>query len=346
MTAFRFALDQAFNEGSLQLLVQDYFGRDFQKISSAGGIGKQFGNRLQELIDAALMEDWLFDLVAAAHERRPKNVALTAIAEDLGLTSIGPRLINQTQKPLQQIIQENAKSINPAVFRERMASLEGQVCWINIPGGGGTGFLIGPDLVLTNQHVIARITDKLARSTDVVCRFDYRQALGTVPAQKKPTEVRLAENWLVDSQPPSDADWDPKIKDATQQESDYAVVRLADRIGDAPVGGATADAQAPPRKWIDTTDAVPALTSGNQIFLLQHPRGEPLQLTIGTVKEFNQKGTRVRYDANSKDGSSGAPCFDADLNLVALHHAHDISNPPAWNQGIPFSVIKSSWKLQ
>ena len=81
------------------------------------------------------------------------------------------------------------------------------------------------------------------------------------------------------------------------------------------------------------------------MFLLQHPKGEPLQLTVGTVTGFNSAGTRVRYDANSKDGSSGSPCFDADLQLVALHHAHDPDSPPKWNQAIPFSVIKKTWKL-
>jgi Trypsin-like peptidase domain/Effector-associated domain 1 len=345
MTAFRNALDEAFDEGSVTLLVADYFGKNFAKISSPG-LGKRFDNRLQELIDAARMEDWLLDLVAAARERRPKNAVIGDIAERLGLTIAGPRLINQTRKPLEEVIRENATFIKPAAFRERMADLEGQVCWLNVPGGGGTGFLVGPDLVLTNQHVIARVTNNLTRASDVVCRFDYREALdGSVPTQKKPTEVPLAPNWLIDSQPPSTADWDPTMSDATEQESDYAIVRLAERIGDQPVGGATADVNAQPRKWIDTTVAAPALTAGKQIFLLQHPRGEPLQLTIGTITAFNARGTRVRYDANSKDGSSGSPCFDADLNLVALHHAHDTAKPPAWNQGIPFSLIKNSWKL-
>ena len=244
------------------------------------------------------------------------------------------------------MIRDNAKFINPTVFRERLPELEGQVCWVDIPGGGGTGFLVGADLVLTNQHVVDRISQNLARASDVKCRFDYRQALdGSVPTQKKPTTVDLHATWLVDSQPPSDADGDPTLREAGENESDYAIVRLAERIGDLPVGGDTVDAKALPRKWIDTMGDVPAVTAGNQVFLLQHPKGEPLQLTVGTVTEFNNAGTRVRYDANSKDGSSGSPCFDADLRLVALHHAHDPATPPKWNQAIPLWVIKKTWKL-
>jgi hypothetical protein len=80
------------------------------------------------------------------------------------------------------------------------------------------------------------------------------------------------------------------------------------------------------------------------VFLLQHPEGEPLQLTIGTVTAFNGAATRVRYDANSKDGSSGSPCFDADLRLVALHHAHDPHYPPAWNQAVPIGMVHQVWE--
>jgi hypothetical protein len=225
--------------------------------------------------------------------------------------------------------------------------LEGQVCWLEIPGGGGTGFLVSPDLVLTNEHVIKRIVDGHTNWQDVKCRFDYKQGVDGTPIKLKETVVGLASaaTWLVDKRPPSQYDWDPTIGDAEEEETDWALIRLAEAVGDLPVGGDTADAQVEPRGWINVSATVPAVTAGNQVFLLQHPRGEPLQLAIGTVKEFNASGTRLRYDANSKDGSSGSPLFNADLQLVALHHAHDNAvTPPRWNQAIPFSVIQKVWK--
>lgn len=343
MRRFRTALDAAFDEGSIALLVSDYFGRSFAKIS-APGFGKTFELRLQEVIDEARMDDWLLDLVAAAHERRPRNADLAAIARDIGFTSAGPRLQNTTGRPLEEIVRSQAKFIKPGVFLERLPQLEGQVCWIDIPGGGGTGFLVGSDLVLTNDHVIERIRTGKARAQDVSCLFDYREALdGSVPSKKRLVTAGLAADWLVDRKPPSDADWDPVLGEADEDESDYALLRLDQAIGDVPVGGDTVDPAAQPRGWIDTAGPVPALAAGNQVFLLQHPSGEPLQLTVGTVVAFNQAGTRVRYDANSKDGSSGSPVFDADLKLVALHHAHDPAVPPQWNQAIPFSVVQRVW---
>lgn len=339
---FRKALEGAFDDPSFALLITDYFApQTFAKLSPPGP-EKTHEFRLQEVINQAKMEGWLIDLVAAARERRPKNPALRYIAEDLGLTSSGPRISNKTGKSLEALVQENAKFINPALFRERLPQVEGQICSVEVPGNSGTGFLVGSDLVLTNYHVVLPIVEKAVGLHDVVCRFDYRLAVdGTTLDHKKHTVVRLAsENWLVRSAPPSERDWEPELGDAEPEECDYALLRLAERIGDDPVGGPTADANAPKRSWIDATTPVPALAAGNQVFVLQHAAGAAQQLTVGTVKAFNGNGTRVRYDANSKKGSSGSPCFNADLQLVALHHAHDPAEPPRWNQAIPFGLIQ------
>lgn len=344
---FRKALSDAFDEPAISLLTSDYFGKGFAAISPAG-IGKTHEFRLQELIDTAKVEDWLIDLVAAAHERRPKNATLASIAEDMGLSIVGPRLLNSTGKTLEEIVQDNAKFIDITIFMERLPHLAGQVCWTDIPGGGGTGFLIGANLVLTNSHVVERIRKGQARQQDVKCKFDYLQALdGSELAKKRPVEVGLVDGseWLANSKPPSIFDFEPTLGEADENESDYAILRLAEPIGELPIGGDTVDPQAQRRGWIDTAGDVPPLTKGNQVFLLQHPKGDALRLTVGTVVEFNHGGTRVRYDANSKNGSSGSPVFDADLNLVALHHARDPACPPKWNQAIPISVIKKVWKL-
>jgi hypothetical protein len=341
---FRKALEASFDEGTFTLLLKDSFNLHFANLSPAG-FGKRFDNRLQEVIDAARMEDWLVDLVAAAHDRRPRNAELAALAEGLGLTLTGPRLVNPTGTPLEEVIRHGAKFINPTLLVERLAQLQGQVCWIEIPGGGGTGFLVGPDLVLTNDHVVQRIRDGSARPQDVRCRFDYRQAIdGSELPLKKPVVVQLAPAWEVSAQPPSAFDWNPTLGEAGEQESDFALLKLAEAVGDVPVGGDTADPEAKPRGYIETSGDIPALAQGNQVFLLQHPQGEPLQLTVGRVVEFNRAGTRVRYDANSKAGSSGSPVFDAELKLVALHHARDPADPPKWNQAIPFAVVKKGWK--
>jgi hypothetical protein len=348
MQAFRQALKSAFNEPEMELLITDYFIPESFLGISPPGFGKTAEYRIHEVLNYARMHGWLFDLVAAARERRPKDAAIARIAQDLGLTVAGPRVNNSTGVPFEALVMANAKFINPATLRERLAELEAQVCWIDIPGGnGGTGFLVSPTLVLTNHHVIIPIKQNAVSRQDVKCRFDYREPIdGSTLTMKKTTEVKLDPvNWLLDDRPPSDFDWDPTLGEAAPADADYALIRLAEPIGDLPVGGPNLDPKAQqPRSWIDTTGEPPALAAGNQVFVIQHPLGEPQQMTVGTVKQFNNAGTRVRYDANSKKGSSGAPCLDADMRLVALHHAHDPAVPPAWNQAIPLATLQKVWK--
>src|SRR2546430_11457059 len=102
---FRKALNDAFNEPSMLLLTSDFVppADQFDKISPPG-FGKTAEFRLYELMEHARMNDWLLDLVAAAHERRPKNAELSAIAEELGLTIRGPR--RNAGDPFEKLIQQ------------------------------------------------------------------------------------------------------------------------------------------------------------------------------------------------------------------------------------------------
>src|SRR5207237_3874432 len=103
------------------------------------------------------------------------------------LTTIGPRLNNKTGKPLEALVQENAKSIVLATFLQRLAELEPMVCKVEVPGNVGTGFLVGPDLVLTNHHVVLPIINKTVSLQQVFVRFDYRFAAdGTLVNQQQP----------------------------------------------------------------------------------------------------------------------------------------------------------------
>ena len=121
MKRFREALDDAFDEPSMELLTSDYFpARDaFSKISPPG-FGKTFQFRLHELITQARMGGWLPDLVAAARERRPADQAIGRIAEELGLTITGPRTDNPTGRTLEEVVQAHARFINPADFYARL----------------------------------------------------------------------------------------------------------------------------------------------------------------------------------------------------------------------------------
>ena len=77
------------------------------------------------------------------------------------------------------------------------------------------------------------------------------------------------------------------------------------------------------------------------MFIVQHPKGQAQKLAVGAVLKRNKNNSRVRYDANTDHGSSGSPCFDAKLDLVALHHGGDPDSGKLakFNQGIPIETI-------
>ena len=91
MKQFREALDDTFDEPSMELLTSDYFpARDtFSKISPPG-FGKTFQFRLHELINQARIGGWLPDLVAAARERRQQTRPSAGSPRNWASPSPGP----------------------------------------------------------------------------------------------------------------------------------------------------------------------------------------------------------------------------------------------------------------
>jgi V8-like Glu-specific endopeptidase len=76
--------------------------------------------------------------------------------------------------------------------------------------------------------------------------------------------------------------------------------------------------------------------------VLGHPDREPMAISMGRVLDHAANGVRLRHDAYTLGGSSGSPVFDANFQLVALHHAGDPAAGPAqYNQAIPMTLIRA-----
>src|SRR5438309_9224185 len=99
----------------------------------------------------------------------------------------------------------------------------------------GTGFLVAPDLLMTNYHVIEAV-DKgeqgktthhgySAKSTNMRCRFDYKRMNGGTVNDG--TVYRAAVNWRYDVSP-----YDPP----GPENLDYAILRLEISPGNLPIG--------------------------------------------------------------------------------------------------------------
>jgi hypothetical protein len=344
---FRKALLEAFpNAVTLNMLIVDYFTPIGLNGIAPVGLGTNYESQIFKLVNTADQEDWLLDLLAASYERRPKRPLLRALAEERGLTLSGPRIDNPEASPFEALIHPQSEFINPELLVTHLAQLQGQVCKVEIPWSGATGFLVGPDLVLTNYHAVEPVDTGQVSWEEVSCLFDYKEGVErTMLTTKPPTRVKLAgPDWLVDSLPPRDKNIDAAQDNATDDELDYALIRLQEEIGELPVGGSTIDPEHGDtiRGWIDTSSD-PPVAVGNNVFLLQHPDGQPMRLTVGRVTGFNGGRTRVRYDANTLKGSSGSPCLNTSLQLTALHHARSPGAPVPWNQAVPIGKIRAAW---
>jgi hypothetical protein len=252
-----------------------------------------------------------------------------------------------TQVELEKIVRNESIFVSVLQFEKAFGLLKDAVCAIELPGGGGTGFLVGDDLVLTNYHVIEDIYKGNISPADLSCRFDYFVPVG--PDGALPGRVvRLADenNWLLFHRPYSQADITPS-EQWLPHELDYALLRLKEKVGSQPRN----DKQAPavPRGWVSLLDVPPAVEAHTTLLLVQHPREDkedrlrPMQLAIGSVLCFVGNGQRLRHDTRTLPGSSGSPCCNADLKLVGLHHAGDPIDWPdfhgRFNQAIPIILV-------
>ncbi|HVE71070.1 MAG TPA: trypsin-like peptidase domain-containing protein [Thermoanaerobaculia bacterium] len=291
------------------------------------------------VLEEANAAEWIAELVSAARAERPQNSALRRVAEELGLATA-----TESDDALQKIIEETNARLDIHTWLARLSAIEPTVCRIvadDPPHSKplGTGFLVGPSVILTNQHVIAGIKD----STRLRAQFDHYVL--TDGSTQAGVFVPMADAWLIDSTPPSALDKvvHPIEQEPAADELDYAFLRLNRPFGNEPVGPVSPDADVAKRGWVDLMKPAPDPPVNGPAFIVQHPSGGPMKLALSTraIVGFSPNRRRVRYRTNTLGGSSGSPVFDQEWRILALHHSGDPEwvKLPEYNEGIPISTI-------
>jgi hypothetical protein len=229
------------------------------------------------------------------------------------------------------------------------------VCAIEDGGGRiGTGILVGADLVLTNYHVMEALYDRPENFGLARCRFNFKHDL-LVGELSEGRTVKLAATWNQELPKSRYSDKDKAGADTGFEPDflDYAIVRLAEKVGDQGVED-PADSEAPQRSWLTIPDTLGLPEQNSVIWILQHPAGPdnrialPLKRSEGKVLKLLDVDMRLRHDATTFGGSSGGACFDRAFNFIALHQAGQKAAPgqPAeWNQAIPITAIVRHMRL-
>lgn len=295
------------------------YGGITRNLAAVAGSG-----RLKDVIFNLLVwagaHDQIAALVLAARNANPTNPYLRAFAEEIDLAAT-----TLAQGELEKIVLKSVAFQNVEQWREKMSACELAVCRVEMPDGSmGTGFLVGPDLVMTNHHVIEKAIHDEGLRQGIAVRFDYKATSdGTTLRSGKPYRLAMGDEWLVDSSPSSDLD--------------YALMRVIDNPGLQPVGDQDG---APVRSWL--TPTAHQFEVGEPVFILQHPHALSLKFAAGSITEILVNSNTVRYSANTLRGSSGSPCFNSGWNVVALHHWGFTTH----NEGIVISAILNQPKVK
>lgn len=219
------------------------------------------------------------------------------------------------------------------LFTHEFVRASRRVCRIEVmDGGSSTGFLVGPDLVLTAAHVFGMLG--LPSPNDVTCRFDFLVFKGDRMADDLPVKPRtdVGPDWIVASSPPSFGDESP-----TATQLDYALIRLAEPVG----AQGLRRYRRRRRGWMDGSAAeVPPIVN-SEITILQHPDGRLLRFSRGTVKRLATENNRVFYGSDTSIGVSGAPVLNPHKQIVGIHTFERNGGPPntVEQEGVNFQAI-------
>jgi endonuclease G len=162
---------------------------------------------------------------------------------------------------------------------------------IGVPTGFGTGSLVSPRLLLTNHHVLASAE---AAATAVV-EFGFEEV---ALAQRRPGETYAL---------------DPGALFLTDADLDFTLVAVAP----VSAGGRRLEDHGHNR-LIEQTGKV---LVGEPLNIVQHPDGGPKVVALRENSLLTILDDFLHYRADTNPGSSGAPVYNDQWQLVALHHS-------------------------
>jgi len=273
----------------------------------------------------------LVDLLVEAHALRG---AIDVLRTDYAWNAVLMLELNQILRPIaptafQAFKAENEPFIKSKQFEQMFPRVRRTVCFIALDHHGikmrGTGFLIGPDLVMTNYHVVEPLlktntnpAQENESGDKIYCIFDYESPPAPpMPPMNDPNRVvqGVSQGWLQFGRPTLANDGTDKAG-AFTNELDFVVIKLARAIGKLPSrpGGGV------PRGWLTLEQAID-LNDQPRIILFQHPGQLPQVFDMGPFHSLDTSKSRVRYWLNSAEGSSGGAAIDVTGKLFAIHNA-------------------------
>lgn len=157
--------------------------------------------------------------------------------------------------------------------------------------GYGTGFLVSPRLLMTNNHVLGSKSE----AANSMVQFDYYERNGSAPIET------------------TEFGFEPSTLFRTSEALDFTLVALA---GANEAGTPLAD-----RGWNPLIRESGKVLLGEPVNIIQHPRGEPMQIAIRENTIVDRLDNFLHYESDTDRGSSGSPVCNDGWDIAALHHS-------------------------
>lgn len=207
----------------------------------------------------------------------------------------------------------------PVAYLEMGLNVAKSVCRLEIRDGigkihyYGTGFLVSPSLVITNNHVID--TADAARYS--LAYFNYQDDQNHCPCDAK--YFRL----------------NPDAFFETSRDLDFTIVGVEPVAHDG--------ANLSEYGFLPLFAELGKVLDGEYVSIVQHPSGAPKVVTVRENQVVGVAGNYLHYLTDTEPGSSGSPVFSDDWKVVALHHA-GVKDPKdttryVANEGVRVSAI-------
>ena len=210
--------------------------------------------------------------------------------------------------------QEQNVNLLDVIFVEKIGRIINATCRIERadgnPDGDGTGFAVAPNLVLTCSHVVPRGIKPGAYRVRFRFRYSKSGELDPGHAYRIKRVVRSS---------PVDC-------------LDFSLLEVEGEPGSEPEVG-----------YIRLNRKISAI--GDLAFIVQYPKQRPQKICLFYNWIEWADARRVQYLTHTKHGASGAPVFDRNGDILALHHAETETPEPTLpahicgSEGIPINAI-------
>jgi endonuclease G len=156
----------------------------------------------------------------------------------------------------------------------------------------GTGFMISPRLLITNNHVIGSKTE----ADGLLAEFDYERDVAGAAVKVSRFVFDHKSCFLTN----------------VQDDLDYTVIALGARsMGDKDLTSFG---------YIPVSNANNKHQLGDFVNIIQHPDGRMKEAVLRENRLVARNGNTIHYLADTEPGSSGSPVLNVQFALVALHH--------------------------